>query len=115
MDSCLAAWMKPQVFTSTTLASSAGVSSQPDAVSRAASSSESTSLRAQPSVTRLTVRRADAGRGATPLEDTPRAYPGGQLDWLARLGARGIAGDGGAWAEAQGLRLGGGNGLALAV
>jgi len=36
--------MKPQVFTSTTLASSALVRSQPDAVSRAASSSESTSL-----------------------------------------------------------------------
>ena len=56
MDSCLAAWMKPQVFTRTTLASPSEVSSQPAAVSRAASSSESTSLRAQPSVTRLTVR-----------------------------------------------------------
>ena len=70
MDSCLAAWMKPQVFTSTTLASPSEVSSQPDAVSRAASSSESTSLRAQPNVTRLTVRRADSGadsgRGDTP-------------------------------------------------
>ena len=44
-----------------------------DEVSRAASSSESTSLRAQPSVTRLTVRDADfggPGRG-----DTRRAYP----------------------------------------
>ena len=60
MDSCLAAWMKPHVFTSTTLASSAEVSSQPDAVSRAASSSESTSLRAQPRVTRLTDRGAGA-------------------------------------------------------
>ena len=68
MDSCLAAWMKPQVFTSTTLASSSEVSSQPDAVSRAASSSESTSLRAQPSVTRLTVRAGgrEGGDGDTP-------------------------------------------------
>ena len=70
IDSCLAAWMKPQVFTKTTLASSSSVSSQPEAVRRAASSSESTSLRAQPRVTRLTVRGADAGR-----RDTPRAYP----------------------------------------
>ena len=68
MDSCLAAWMKPQVFTSTTLASSADVRSQPDAVSRAASSSESTSLRAQPRVTRLTVRGADV----TGAEETVR-------------------------------------------
>src|ERR1700691_955274 len=93
MDSCLAAWMKPQVFTSTTLASSAPVRSQPDEVSRAASSSESTSLRAQPSVTRLTVRGADSASAAetpaaeTPAveetlrEDTPRAYLGGSLDW----------------------------------
>ena len=29
IDSCLAAWMKPQVFTSTTLASPSSVSSQP--------------------------------------------------------------------------------------
>src|SRR5271169_3671160 len=83
--------MKPQVFTNTTLASPSEVRSQPDAVSRAASSSESTSLRAQPSVTRLTVRPADSDRadsdradsdgaglaGADPeREGTPRAYPG---------------------------------------
>ena len=75
MDSCLAAWMKPQVFTSTTLASPAEVSSQPEEVSRAASSSESTSLRAQPSVTRLTVRGADSATGEDPGgEGTPRAY-----------------------------------------
>ena len=80
IDSCLAAWMKPQVFTSTTLASLSEVSSQPDAVSRAASSSESTSLRAQPSVTRLTVRDADSERG-----DTPRAYPG---DWVVAHGLK---------------------------
>src|SRR2546430_11263776 len=75
MDSCLAAWMKPQVFTRTTLASPSEVSSHPDAVSRAASSSESTSLRAQPSVTRLTVRGAERC-------DTRRAYPG---DWVVAL------------------------------
>src|SRR5271166_6171206 len=81
MDSCLAAWMKPQVFTRTTLASPSEVSSQPAAVSRAASSSESTSLRAQPSVTRLTVRSADSAgadlaRAEEEREGTPRAYPG---------------------------------------
>ena len=78
MDSCLAAWMKPQVFTRTTLASPSEVSSQPAAVSRAASSSESTSLRAQPSVTRLTVRSDPAGLEGAGLEGegTPRAYPG---------------------------------------
>jgi len=52
----LAASMKPQVLTSTTLASSRSVRVQPAASSRPASSSESTSLRAQPRVTRLTVR-----------------------------------------------------------
>src|SRR5579863_9431609 len=70
--------MKPHVFTSTTLASSAEVRFQPEAVRRAASSSESTSLRAQPSVTRLTDRGVcgpDAlGRGDPDGEDTPRAY-----------------------------------------
>src|SRR5580700_2085306 len=82
MDSCLAAWMKPHVFTSTTLASSAEVRSQPDAVRRAASSSESTSLRAQPSVTRLTVRAAgSAGRGDPDGEDTPRAYAVSGVAW----------------------------------
>jgi len=49
--------MKPQVLTSTTAASSRSVKVQPAASSLPASSSESTSLRAQPKVTRLTVRR----------------------------------------------------------
>ena len=87
MDSCLAAWMKPQVFTSTTLASPSEVSSQPDAVSRAASSSESTSLRAQPSVTRLTVRRADRGR--TRDVETHREPTQG-TGWSARLTRAGL-------------------------
>src|ERR1700751_3645973 len=92
MDSALAAWMKPQGLTSTPLASSAEVRSQPDALSRAASSSESTSLRAQPSVTRLTVRgvrgSAEPTDPAEPLrrgdpagEDTPRAYATAILGW----------------------------------
>src|SRR5579875_3526281 len=88
MDSCLAAWMNPQVLTMTTLACSpSSASSQPPAASRAASSSESTSLRAQPIVTRLTVRRAagepevldaagvDAPDGAGEREDTPARLP----------------------------------------
>ena len=56
MDSCLAASMKPQVLTRTTSASASSATVHPAASSRAASSSESTSFRAQPSVTRLTVR-----------------------------------------------------------
>src|ERR1039458_1841344 len=71
-DSCLAASMNPQVFTSTTLASSLPDRVHPAASSRAASSSESTSLRAQPSVTRLTVRCG--GWGVCLLDDTPEAY-----------------------------------------
>ena len=64
MDSCLAAWMKPHVLTRTTSASSPSPRSvQPPAARRAASSSESTSLRAQPRVTRLTVRELDTRRG----------------------------------------------------
>src|ERR1700677_1942110 len=56
--------MKPHVLTRTTSASSPSPrSAQPPAASRAASSSESTSLRAQPSVTRLTVRELDTNRG----------------------------------------------------
>src|SRR5258708_23887037 len=63
IDSCLAAWMKPQVLTRTTSASSPSPRRvQPPAASRAASSSESTSLRAQPSVTRLTVRELGTRR-----------------------------------------------------
>src|SRR5258707_15782154 len=76
MDSCFAAWMKPQVLTTTPSApSSARV--QPAAPSRAASSSESTSFRAQPSVTRLTVRLValDAGSPAAEwIDDTPADY-----------------------------------------
>src|SRR5579859_4639217 len=56
--------MKPHVLTRTTSASSPSPRSvQPPAARRAASSSESTSLRAQPSVTRLTVRELDTNRG----------------------------------------------------
>src|SRR5258708_14781766 len=63
IDSCLAAWMKPEVLTRTTSASSPSPRRvQPPAASRAASSSESTSLRAQPSVTRLTVRELGTRR-----------------------------------------------------
>src|ERR1019366_4844491 len=70
--SCLAAWMNPQVLTSTTSVSPPSASVQPPASSRAASSSESTSFRAQPSVTRLTVRPVT--RGAFWLDDTPADY-----------------------------------------
>src|SRR5215469_14966403 len=72
MDSCLAAWMKPQVLTTTTSASGRSVSTQPAVSNRAASSSESTSLRAQPRVTRRTVRSA-AG-GVTLFSGTPEDY-----------------------------------------
>src|SRR5215469_1576840 len=72
MDSCLAAWMKPQVLTTTTSASGRSVSAQPAVSSRAASSSESTSLRAQPRVTRRAVRPA-AG-GVTLFSGTPEDY-----------------------------------------
>ena len=63
MDSCLAASMKPQVLTQDAAPGVAvrPASVQPAASSRPASSSESTSLRAQPRVTRLTVRPAPAG------------------------------------------------------
>ena len=58
MDSCLAAWMNPQVLTRTTSAScESSASCQPPSSSRAASSSESTSFRAQPRVTILTLSR----------------------------------------------------------
>src|ERR1700756_3963090 len=56
--------MKPHVLTRTTAASSPSPRSvQPPAARRAASSSESTSLRAQPRVTKLTVRELDTPRG----------------------------------------------------
>src|SRR5262245_56361397 len=94
MDSCFAASMKPHVLTRTTFAwpaSSSLASVQPAASSRPASSSESTSLRAQPRVTRLTVR--SPGCGFSMLGDTPADYgktgraqaaaPGRQPDaWL---------------------------------
>ena len=69
IESFLAASTNPQVFTTTTSASSESpgpVSDHPPAPSRAASSSESTSFRAQPSVTNDT--RADDG-------DTRAGYP----------------------------------------
>lgn len=60
MESFLAASMKPQVLTTTTPASPVSSTSfQPAFSRRAASSSESTSLRAHPSVTRETVRGVD--------------------------------------------------------
>src|SRR3954470_12355855 len=58
-ESFLAASTKPQVFTITVSASSGlSTSRNPPASRRPASSSESTSLRAQPSVTRATVAGA---------------------------------------------------------
>ena len=54
-ESFLAASTKPQVFTTTVSASSGfSTSRKPSASNRPASSSESTSLRAQPRVTRAT-------------------------------------------------------------
>src|SRR5215472_19125280 len=65
--------MKPHVFTSTTAASSdSPATCQPPASRRAASSSESTSFRAQPRVTILTRRVTDGGLGW--LEGTPADY-----------------------------------------
>src|SRR5438045_9633603 len=80
MDSCFAASMNAQVLTSTTSgcpASPSPATVQPAASSRPASSSESTSLRAQPRVTRLTVRSPACGLFL--LDDTPEDYgqPGG--------------------------------------
>src|SRR5260221_8811489 len=96
MDSCFAASMKPQVLTSTTSASASTASVQPAASSRAASSSESTSFRAQPSVTRLTLRPVafdavscelgSSAAGWLRLDDTPADY---------RNFARGMAPDAG--------------------
>src|SRR6185437_7201082 len=83
-------WMKPQVFTTTTSASlppsllpssSPSVSLQPPASSRAASSSESTSFLAQPSVTSRTERPRPPAPpdsppvdGTEPADDTPEDY-----------------------------------------
>src|SRR5215831_300021 len=75
MDSSLAAWMNPQVLTRTTSAPSVSpgpVTVQPAASSRAASSSESTSLRAQPREIRLTVRPARPAVGSR--DGTPADY-----------------------------------------
>src|SRR4051794_25709107 len=61
MESRLAFSTNPQVLTRTTSAPSPSVvTSQPSPASRAASSSESTSLRAQPSVSNATRRWANA-------------------------------------------------------
>jgi hypothetical protein len=84
--------MKPQVLTMTTLASSpSAATSQPPAASRPASSSESTSFRAQPSVIRLTVRRAapsSPGTGEPGARDGPRDEEGTRADY----GTAGTAG-----------------------
>src|SRR6185369_1662161 len=75
MDSSLAAWMNPQVLTRTTSAPSVSpgpVTVQPAPSSRAASSSESTSLRAQPREIRLTVRPARPAVGSR--DGTPADY-----------------------------------------
>src|SRR5690242_15888449 len=79
IESCFAFSTKPQVLTTTTSAPSASVlTCQPPASRRAANSSESTSLRAQPRVSRATRR----GAGVT---DTPPRLPGAGGDALARL------------------------------
>ena len=72
MESCLAFSTKPQVLTTTTSAPSPSVvTCQPSACSRAASSSESTSLRAQPRVSRAT--RRPSGEEEE-VADTIRGY-----------------------------------------
>src|SRR3954471_15976655 len=72
-ESFLAASTKPQVLTTATSASAASFTrSQPSASKRPASSSESTSLRAQPRVTSATVRRSGMGSRLLCLTDGPR-------------------------------------------
>src|SRR5215475_6081745 len=67
IESCLAFSTKPQVLTSTTSASEPSVViSHPPAARRAANSSESTSLRAQPSVSNATRLGVDTRRGYLP-------------------------------------------------
>src|SRR5579875_4149708 len=82
IDSCFAASMKPQVFTTVTSADGASVSRQPASTSRAASSSASTSLRAQPRRINRTVREAGTGaayRAArSALTDVRRSRPEGE-------------------------------------
>src|SRR5690554_527493 len=83
MESCLALSTKPQVFTRITSASSPSVvTSQPSACKRAASSSESTSLRAQPRVSSATRRpwsesgeEADTSRGYRAVPTPPPRVP----------------------------------------
>src|SRR2546430_4958882 len=70
IESCLAFSTNPEVLPSTPSASEPSVvTCQPSAASRAASSSESTSLRAQPRVSRATRRLAglDTPRGTGPV------------------------------------------------
>ena len=77
IESRLARSTKPQVLTSTTSASALSVlTCQPSACRRAASSSESTSLRAQPSVSRATLRPA---AGEVAVSDTTRGYRSSHL------------------------------------
>src|SRR5262249_36316182 len=90
IESCFAFSTKPHVLTSTTSASDPSVvTCQPPAASRAASSSESTSLRAQPRVSNATRRAvpslpdpvatgttAVAGEVGTSV-GTSRGYPAG--------------------------------------
>src|SRR3954454_22307118 len=79
IESCLAFSTKPQVLTTTTAAPSASVlTCQPPAYRPEANSSESTSLRAQPRVSRATRR----GAGVT---DTPTRLRGARRRGLARL------------------------------
>jgi hypothetical protein len=69
IESCFAFSMKPQVLTTTMSAPSpSGTRSHPSRSSRAASSSESTSLRAQPKVSSATLRVVNS-------MDTSRGYP----------------------------------------
>src|SRR5215204_6557703 len=70
IESCFAFSTKPHVFTSTTSACDPSVlTCHPSPASRAANSSESTSLRAQPNVSRATVFFSGAGtrQGYRPL------------------------------------------------
>src|SRR5215467_7875617 len=79
--------MKPHVLTRTTSASSPSPRSvQPPAARRAASSSESTSLRAQPRVTMLTERELGTCRGYA-IGGSPLVSPLWSAD-----GDRGLAG-----------------------
>ena len=79
MESCLAFSTKPQVLTTTTSAPSPSVvTCQPSACSRAASSSESTSLRAQPRVSRATRRPSAWSAGEGEVADTIRGYRAGR-------------------------------------